>query len=152
MQPSNHIAGSTPEFVGMMPVCLGHRSGSARGSLGSMRALVSIVLLLTVCGCARSHDTALDPELQRLVGQTATLRGKLELGGKVGPYIDRTGEPVYLVPQGSFGWSSEYQGKVVSITGILHFRHFDRIKTNEFFDRPADYFYFDAETAKIRPE
>ena len=44
------------------------------------------------------------------------------------------------------------QGKVVSITGILRFRHFDRVKTDTLVDQPADYFYFDAETAKIRLE
>jgi hypothetical protein len=120
-----------------------------------MRALVSFALLLAVCSCSLNHDTTPDSELQRLVGQTATFSGKFELAGKVGPYIHRTGEPVYLVPHGSFSWGSEYekmQGKVVSITGILRFRHFDRVKTDTLVDQPADYFYFDAETAKIRLE
>jgi hypothetical protein len=108
-----------------------------------------------VCSCSHSHNTTLDLELQRLVGQTATFSGKFEFAGKVGPYIHRAGEPVYLMPHGSFSWGSEYekmQGKVVSITGILRFRHFDRVKTNTFSDQPADYYYFDAEKTKIRLE
>jgi hypothetical protein len=82
-----------------------------------------------------------------------TLSGRFSLGGKVGPYILRNGEAVYLVPHGSFSWSSEYEpmeGKAVSITGTLHFQHFDQVQTGVLVDQPADYFYFDAETAKVR--
>jgi hypothetical protein len=134
-------------------------SDALNSSLCSMRALLTFVFLLAVSGCSHSqagrHATTSDSELQRLVDHTVTLRGQFELAGKVGPYIHRTGEPVYLVPHGSFRWGSEYQqmqGKLVSITGILRFRHFERIKTDEIDDRPADYFYFDLETAKVRLE
>jgi hypothetical protein len=100
-----------------------------------------------------SHGS--DAELQQFVGKSATLSGQFELAGKVGPYISRRDEPVYLVPHGTFGWGPEYermQGKTVSITGILHFQHFERVSTNAMIDRPEDYFYFDAETAKIKLE
>jgi len=110
--------------------------------------------MLAVCSCSYSHDTVHDSDLQRLVGLTTTLSGKFELAGKVGPYINRNGEPVYLIPHGS-NWGSEHekmQGKVVSITGILRFRHFDRIKSGPFVDQPEDCFYFEAETAKIKME
>jgi hypothetical protein len=40
------------------------------------------------------------------------------------------------------------QGKVVRVTGVLHFSHFES-KTNDTVEAPQDYFYFDAETAKI---
>jgi hypothetical protein len=97
----------------------------------------------------------LDPGLQRLVGQTVTLRGRFELAGKVGPYIDRSGRPVYLVPHGSFSWGSAYeqmQGKVVSITGTLRFRQFEHVATDGASAQAFDYFYFDAETARIKIE
>lgn len=96
-----------------------------------------------------------NPELSRLVGQTVTLRGKFEIAGKVGPYIQRIGEPVYLVPPALFGWGPDYddmQGKVVSITGTLHFKDFERVAVNEMVAQPSDYFYFDAKTAKVRLE
>jgi hypothetical protein len=84
-----------------------------------------------------------------------TLSGQFELAGKSGPYIHCSGKPVYLVPHGSFSPDSAYermQGKVVSITGVLRFRHFDRITTDQPVAQPLDYFYFDAETAKVRLE
>ena len=122
-----------------------------------MRTLLTFALFLVISGCSHTpasrHATGSDPELQRLVGQTATLRGQFELAGKVGPYIHRSGEPVYLVPHGSFSWGSDYermQGKVVSITGTLRFQHFECATTDERVAQPFDYFYFDAETAKIR--
>jgi len=82
-----------------------------------------------------------------------TLQGKFSLSGKVGPYIETRSTPVYLVAHGPFSWGSNYermQGKIVRITGKLHFQHFEPITTGEAVDRPVDYFYFDAETAKIR--
>jgi hypothetical protein len=128
-------------------------------TLGSMRALLTFVFLLAVSGCSHSSsgrpDTSSDSKLQRLVEQDVTLRGQFELAGKIGPYIHRTGEPVYLVPHGSFSWGSDYermQGKVVSISGILHFRHFEQVTTSDSVAQPSDYFYFDAETAKVRLE
>jgi len=124
-----------------------------------MRALLTIILLLVFSGCAHhpAGHTAIasDAELQSLIGQTVTLRGQFELAGKVGPYIHRSGEPVYLVPHGSFSWGADYermQGQVVSITGTLRFRHFEHITTDEPVSQPLDYFYFDAETAKVRLE
>jgi hypothetical protein len=121
-----------------------------------MRALVPFICLLVLAGCSQTAVThSSDAELQRLVGQSVTLSGQFELYGKVGPYIRRRGEPVYLVPHGSFSWGSDYervQGKVVSITGTLHFRHFERVAINAMMDQPSDYFYLDAETAKIRLE
>ena len=125
-------------------------------SLGFMRTLVPFICLLVLAGClerpvVRSPDT----ELQRLVGQSVTLSGQFELAGKVGPYIHRQGEPVYLVSHGSFTWGPDYermQGKVVSITGTLHFQHSERGTGGDMVQRPPDYFYLDAETAKFRLE
>jgi hypothetical protein len=124
-----------------------------------MRALLSFVVLLTVVGCSHGpvarQATSSDAELQRLVGQSVTLHGRFELAGKVGPYIQRAGEPVYLVPHGSFSWGSDYermQGKLVSVTGTLRFQHSERAKLSDAVAEPPDYFYLDAETAKIRLE
>jgi hypothetical protein len=116
---------------------------------GLMRTLLILISLMILTGCAnqpvaRSSDT----ELERLVGQNVTLSGQFELGGVVDPYINCNGEQVYLVPQGSFTWGSEYermQGKVVSISGVLHFRHYEHSEEQH----PPDYFYFDLETAKV---
>jgi len=122
-----------------------------------MRALLILFCLLIASGCTHSPvaRATSDSELQHLVGQSVTLHGQFELAGKVGPYIQRSGEPVYLVPHGSFSWGSDYermQGKVVSITGVLRFRHFEHATTNDMVDQPSDYFYLDAETAKVRLE
>ena len=127
--------------------------------LSDMRYLFIFVSLLIVAGCSNApiaHDTAIsDSALQHLVGKTVTLHGQLELAGKVGPYIHRNGAPVYLVPSSSFNWGSDYermQGKAVSITGVLRFRHFENAGTSGMVDQPSDYFYLDAETAKVRLE
>lgn len=114
-----------------------------------MRALLIFAFLLMVSGCAngpvaRSSDT----ELEGLVGQHVTLSGQFELAGIVGPYIKYNGKQVYLEPQGSFRWGSDYermQGKVVTINGVLHFRHFEPSDVQH----PPDHFYFDAENAKV---
>src|SRR5689334_15190017 len=103
-------------------------------------SILFLLLLLTGCKTDRprvvpsdsdlEHVASSEPDLQHSIGQRVTLRGRFELAGKIGPYIHRTGEPVYLVPAKlPFSWGSEYQrmqGKIVNITGTLHFRHFER--------------------------
>ena len=114
-----------------------------------MRALITFVCLLTISGCANkpvAHSSA--SGLDRLVGQNVTLSGEFDLNGVVAPYITYNGEEVYLEPHGSFTWGSNYrrlQGKVVGISGVLHFRHFEPSDDQH----PPDYFYFDAETSKV---
>jgi hypothetical protein len=122
-----------------------------------MRAFLIFVGLLVLSGC--SHETTQNtppaPELQSLVGQTVTLRGQFELAGKVGPYIHYGEQPVYLVPTLSSGLGPDYarmQGKVVNVTGVLHFYHATPVATNDSIARPVDYFYFDAGTAKVSGE
>ena len=118
--------------------------------------------MLAVSGCSLISDkryaTACDAELQRSIGKTVTLQGKFEIGGLHGPYIHRPGAQVYLIPTKpnnplGFSWGAEYglmQGKVVSVTGILRFQHWKRVKPEGvFFNQPYDYFYFDAGTVKI---
>jgi hypothetical protein len=95
-------------------------------------------------------------ELGSLIGQRVTLRGEFSLRGKVGPYVLVSDKPVYIVPTGSFGWGRRYsrmEGKMVSVTGTLHF-----------FKAPpqpkptgsipmawvSDYFYFEAESARVQ--
>jgi hypothetical protein len=121
-----------------------------------MRALLTLVCLLVATGCSHGPATrSSDSDLQRQIGQSVTLSGQFELAGKVGPYIRHNGEPVYLVPHGSFTWGPDYQrmqGKVVSVAGILHFQHFERSTTSDSVAQPLDYFYFDAETAQVRLE
>ena len=117
-----------------------------------MRALcVAIVLsVLLVCSCGATEASS-NPGLGRLIGQTVTLNGPFDLAGKPGPYILWSGEPVYLVARGAFTWGAEYwqmQGKIISVTGTLHFQHFEP-RADESMAQPLDYFYFDAETAKI---
>ena len=121
-----------------------------------MRSILTAFCLLVCAGCAHGpvvrNGVSPDQALQCYVGQPVTLRGRFDLAGKVGPCIHWSGEPVYLVPHGSFAWSADYkrmQGKILSITGVLCFRHFDRVVVGEMVEQPFDYYYFDAETAKF---
>jgi hypothetical protein len=120
---------------------------------GHMRTSLILISLMILAGCA--SQPAADnsaPDLQGMVGQNVTLSGKFELHGKVGPYIYCNGQPVYLVPQGSYHFGSEYdqfEGKDVSITGVLQFRHVELAKSSDAIQQPVDFFYFDAETAKV---
>lgn len=105
-------------------------------------------------GSYERHRAGPDHELQKLVGQTVTLRGQFEIAGKFGPYIHRNGKSIYLLPHGSLDRGSNYellQGKVVSVTGILRFQHSEHV-VDESVAQPPDYFYFDAETANLRVE
>jgi hypothetical protein len=108
---------------------------------------------MIVSGCANQPVAGgSQTDLPRLVGQDVTLSGKFELYGKAGPFIYCNGQPVYVMPQGSFTWGSQYdamEGKDVSISGVLHFRHFERVMTGDAVQQPLDYYYFDAETAKV---
>jgi hypothetical protein len=120
---------------------------------GLMHKFLILISLMILTGCA-NQPVADNPaaDLERSVGQDVTLSGKFELVGKVGPYIYCSGQPVYLVPQGSYTWGSQYdsmEGKDVSISGVLHYRHFERARTSDAIEQPVDYFYFDAETAKV---
>ena len=125
-------------------------------SLRFCAAVISASLLNAGCAYTLTGGSRLNPydeDLRPLVGKTLTLDGGFWLNGKVGPYIERHSTLVYLVPHSPFSWGSDYehmQGKVVKITGTLHFQHFERVPTGESTNRPADYYYFDAETAKIR--
>jgi hypothetical protein len=121
-----------------------------------MRALLTLVCLLVASGCSpnpAAHSSA--SKLEEQVGQSVTLTGQFELAGKVGPYIQYDGRPVYLVPHGSLSRSSDYervQGKTVSVTGILRHQHFEHTAVSDAVAQPVDYFYFDADTAQVRLE
>ena len=120
---------------------------------GPMRVFLTFICLLVLSGCANAPVAGnASTDLERMVGQAVTLSGKFELYGKMGPYIYYNGQPVYLVPQGSFTWGSQYdsfEGKEVSINGVLHFRHFERARTSDVVEQPLDFYYFDPETAKV---
>lgn len=121
-------------------------------AISPVRALFAAIGLsvLLACSCGASAANS-NPALERLIGQTLTLNGPFDLAGKPGPYILWSGEPLYLVARGAFTWGAEYQqmqGKIISVTGTLHFRHFEP-RADESVAQPFDYFYFDAETAKI---
>jgi hypothetical protein len=120
---------------------------------GLMHRFLILISLMILTGCANQPvaDSSA-PDLKRSVGQDVTLSGKFELYGKAGPYIYCNGQPVYLVPQGSYKWGSQYdamEGKEVSFSGVLHFRHFEPVRTSDAVQQTPDYFYFDAETAKV---
>ena len=118
-----------------------------------MRAITIFFCLLIVSGCASGPVAGnSSTDLERMVGQDVTLSGKFELYGKMGPFIYCNGQPVYLVPQGSYTWGSQYdslQGKEVSISGVLHYRHFERARTSDVVEQPLEFYYFDPETAKV---
>jgi hypothetical protein len=117
-----------------------------------MRYFLTFLCLLIVSGCAEQPVAGgSETDLQSQVGQNVTLSGKFELYGKIGPFIYYNGQPVYLVPQGSYKWGPEYdrmEGQVVNVSGVLNFRHFPRTSMSTV-EQPVDYFYFDAETAKV---
>jgi hypothetical protein len=120
---------------------------------GHMHKFLILISLMILTGCA-NQPTADSPatDLQRSVGQNVTLSGKFELAGKVGPYIYCNGQQVYLVPQTSQNLGSQYdgmEGKEVNVSGVLQYRHFERARTSDAIEQPVDYFYFDAETAKV---
>jgi hypothetical protein len=99
-------------------------------------------------------------ELPSLVGQPVTLRGKFFMFTKLGPLVEVSDKPVYLVPvhlnrTGSYGWGRKYtlmDGKMVSATGTLRFfKAPPRPEPKEGipFSWVDDYFYLEAETAKV---
>jgi hypothetical protein len=136
-------------------------SAEKRTYLLRVRALATVSLIFIFLGCARvpvgGYSQTSDSELQRFVGQKVTLHGPFELYGKIAPYIlYRNHEQVYLDPSGSgsFTWGPEYdafQGRIVSVTGILKIRHskHKHVPRNETWQEVSDYYYFDAEKAKI---
>ena len=126
------------------------------------------MLLLAAVGCAHrvssQHDVhraqapldltdAPESELRQHPGQIVTMRGKLSLRGKVGPFILVAGRPVYLVPKGSFTWGEPYasiEGRDVRVTGTLGFAHYpQRAPVDLPEGHAADHFYFEAETAHL---
>jgi hypothetical protein len=118
-----------------------------------MRAITTFFCLLLVSGCANGPVAgSSSTDLQRLVGQDVTLSGKFALYGKMGPFIYCNGQPVYLVPQGSYTWGHQYDsmvGKDVNFSGVLHLHHSEPVRTSDATTWAPDYYYFDAETAKV---
>ena len=122
-----------------------------------MRIFFTALCLATLSACshrpvANNPRATTVPDPQHATGRIVTLRGRLELAGKFGPFIHWKGDPIYLVSQSSFHLGAKYQrmqGKTVSITGTLRFRYFGPLPDDGLSSRPADYFYFDAETAKV---
>ena len=97
--------------------------------------------------------SAPDSELQQHLGARVTIRGQFSLRGKVGPFILVAGRPIYLVPKGTFSWGVAYasmEGKEVRVTGTLRFAHYPVSPAEALPEgRPANHFYFEAETAKV---
>lgn len=121
---------------------------------------VAIVVLAGGCNHPRSAPedvTAVSYEaLPTLIGKQVTIRGKFSLRGKFGAYVLLDNQHgVYLVPSGSFTWGkpySEMEGRLVAATGTLHFHHSpDAGPADRAVARAPDYFYFEAETARLRP-
>ncbi len=113
------------------------------------------MLLVAGCTYTLTGGRRLTPDTNphAYVGKAVTLHGKFVAPGKPGPYVQTLAAPVYLVPSGSPSCSSNYerfQDKSVSVRGRLHFRHFEPVAAGDAVDRPSDYFYLDAETAKIK--
>ena len=143
----------------------GHLSKGLRAAAFSW---VTIVVLFG--GCSHPRWTLEDPTgasyevLYTLVGKQVTIRGKFSLRGVVGPYLLLGNQQaVYLVPKGSFTWGKPYsamEGKLVAATGTLRFFHSPDTKPADqamarryppdASARPRDYFYFEAETARLQ--
>jgi len=95
-----------------------------------------------------------NPDLRGRIGQEVTLRGTFSLRGKIGPFVLVSGNPVYLVAAGSFSWQpySRLEGKIVSVTGVLHFfkAPVEPDPPGPIAARPPDYFYFEAASAVVK--
>jgi hypothetical protein len=135
---------------------------AGRFSHGLAATFFSLLMGVLAGGCDHSRSTPDDATadsreaLHRLIGKQVTLRGKFSLRGKFGPYVLLGNQQVvYLVPRGPFTWGepySEMEGKVVAATGTLSFYHApDAEPANRAFARAPDYYYFEAETAQLRP-
>jgi len=129
-----------------------------------LKIIIAIVMLVSTSCAHRSSvvsketatpqtnlNAASKEVLLRHVDQKVTIRGQFSLRGKIGPYILAQSGPIYLVPQGNFTWGDAHarmEGRDVSVTGILRFRHYpdDGISSEA---RPHDHFYFEAEKATI---
>jgi hypothetical protein len=91
---------------------------------------------------------ASETELHRYVGKMVTAQGKFSLRGVVAPYIQLGSATIYIRPKGSYSWGVEYdrmEGRDVRVTGRLGFQHFQPSPEQH----PPDYFYVEAETAKL---
>jgi hypothetical protein len=123
-----------------------------------MRALPALTLLLVATGCGYTLTGGVrgnpNGDFRPFINEKVTIHGKFTLTGKPAPYVQTPGGRVYLVPKGSFSWGPDYQrldGKIVKVTGIVHYRHVDQPAASEMVQPPQDYyFYFDAEMARIR--
>jgi hypothetical protein len=123
------------------------------------RHSISLVVLLAAAGCAPRAPApfdltgAPDRELQQHLGEIVTMHGQFSLYGKLAPFIQVGGRPVYLEPQGSFSWGERYQsleGQDVRVTGTLRFAHYPEPPPGDLpVGRAPDHFYFEAETAKV---
>jgi hypothetical protein len=131
----------------------------SKGLLAATFLSIAIVVLAGGCNHPRSTPedaTAASYEvLHTLIGKQVTIRGKFSLWGKFGAYVLLDNQHgVYLVPRGSFTWGkpySEMEGKLVAATGTLRFYHSPDAKpTDRAIARAPDYYYLEAETAKLR--
>ena len=87
-------------------------------------------------------------EWQENLGKVVMARGTFSLWGMVGPFIRIGDREIYIKATGNYSWGKEYrrlEGKEVKVTGTLGFQHFEPSPEQH----PPDYFYVNAETAKI---
>jgi hypothetical protein len=143
--------------------------GEAFSELDGMniRLAISLAILFATVGCPHRASvppavqpatpvnltSAADSELQKHLGERVTMQGQFSLRGKVGPFILVGGRPIYLVPKGTFSWGEPYakmEGQNVHVTGTLRFAHYPVSPPEALPEgRPADHFYFEAETTKV---
>ncbi len=118
----------------------------------------ALVVLLLLAGCtpvpSRPPDVtgATRANLQGHVGEPVTFRGKFSLRGKVGPFVVGAGQPIYLVPRGTFTWGEPYAGmeqREVWVTGTLR-RASAATPDADAVAASGDYFFVEAETAIVR--
>jgi len=125
-----------------------------------MKQRLSVFLAaLLAAACAHRTPVTLDltgtteEDWRKHVGEIVTLHGQFSLYGKIAPFIQVGGHPIYLVSKGTFSWGEPYasmQGKDVRVTGTLRFAHYPEPPPGELpAARASDHFYFEAETAKI---
>ena len=130
-------------------------------ALGRMntRLSISLVVLLAAAGCAKripapfDLTSAAETELQQHLGENVTMHGRFSLYGKLAPFIQVGGRPIYLEPQGSFSWGERYEsleGQEVRVIGTLRFAQYPKPPPGDSaVAHASDHFYFEAETAKV---
>ena len=129
---------------------------------------ISLALLLAAPACVDrpSTPTAVRPtptpidltaasedEWRRHLGEIVTVEGRFSLQGKIGPFIDVGGRPIYIKPKPALSWTDQFrkfEESNVRVTGVLQYWQSPAAPAGPLTEaRIPDHFYFQEEAAKV---